>query len=964
MKEQRNPVVTVVMPSLNVGPYIRECLESVLAQTLKDLEVICVDAGSTDGTLETIRELAARDSRIRLIMSDKRSYGRQMNLGIEAARGKYLGIVETDDAVLPDMYRRLAEIAEESQADIVRADYYRFTGTLETGERELLPCTPNPDLYGKTVCPAEDRRAFQFTINCGNLYSLGFLRANGIRFNETPGASYQDLGFYFQTSVFASRIHFLNEPFYLYRRDNPNSSINDRGKVYAVCEEYAFIRSRLVGRVSSYREFKTDYGRDLFFAYQSSLHRIAEEYRAEFIERFSRDLKAAYLRGEVVRDAFGKENWRRILQIMTMPLAFVDLTFGPTVHESEPELVVSLTTYPKRMPLVYKAIDSLLLQDPRPDHVVLYLAEEEFPTHELPHDLELRLAREPRFEVRYVENLRSHKKYYYVFRDFPGANVVLVDDDLVYPPNMLRALLVQYRRTPHAVICCRAHTVAMSKEGGYRPYLDWMRSRKIIGRPSPLVISTTGWGTLIPAGALPDSAFNWDLIRKTALKADDLWLKWQQLLAGYPSVFIDLQPQASPIPGTQGESLFHDNVDGGGNDKVWESIQATHSVEAKVLAKLLCECYRHEFPAEFAPRISWVVRKLLGGRLCLAENGLRYTFFHLFEKAFGKCNEIARKLSRPKGWQSPHRPPTRRMSSKSSVVPSVPAVAPIKVSVIVPVYNAADYLQQCLDSVLAQTIQSLEILCVDDGSTDSSLDILRECAVRDRRVVVLAQRNAGASVARNLALSYARGEFVAFLDPDDYYPDPTSLQKLYDAARRQNVPSACGYLERFDPKTPDIVERPTRYRRPTGVYTYANNPFDFGYQLHIFNRRMLKDAGIAFPVVSRYQDPLFLVRALFAAKRFCAVDVPAYRYRLGHQQINWAKDDWRKARDMMRIMSDIVDFARQNGLTALIERTRNRIENDYRELFSGDSGRILSSSAEYERLRSVLDLPNLATGCK
>lgn len=82
------PKVSIILPSLNVASYIRECLESVTRQTLKDIEIICVDSGSTDGTLEVIREFEAKDPRVKVIVSDKKSYGRQMNLGFDAATGR------------------------------------------------------------------------------------------------------------------------------------------------------------------------------------------------------------------------------------------------------------------------------------------------------------------------------------------------------------------------------------------------------------------------------------------------------------------------------------------------------------------------------------------------------------------------------------------------------------------------------------------------------------------------------------------------------------------------------------------------------------------------------------------------------------------------------------------------------------------------------------------------------------
>lgn len=127
-KIQDHIKVSIILPSLNVLPYIKECVESVMNQTLHEIEIICVDAGSTDGTLEILQEYEKQDNRIKLIVSDKKSYGYQMNLGIKAAVGEYIGIVETDDYVSENMYEELYTVARENEVDFVKADFYRFTG--------------------------------------------------------------------------------------------------------------------------------------------------------------------------------------------------------------------------------------------------------------------------------------------------------------------------------------------------------------------------------------------------------------------------------------------------------------------------------------------------------------------------------------------------------------------------------------------------------------------------------------------------------------------------------------------------------------------------------------------------------------------------------------------------------------------------------------------------------------------
>ena len=110
----------------------------------------------------------------------------------------------------------------------------------------------------------------------------------------------------------------------------------------------------------------------------------------------------------------------------------------------------------------------------------------------------------------------------------------------------------------------------------------------------------------------------------------------------------------------------------------------------------------------------------------------------------------------------------------------------IKVSVVMPIYNADDYLKPAIDGVLGQTLTDIELICVDDGSTDKSLSIIKEYQQTDERVRILTENNAGPSTARNKGLVRARGKYVIFLDADDFY-DYTLLEKMYNQAEEQKL---------------------------------------------------------------------------------------------------------------------------------------------------------------------------------
>lgn len=131
---------------------------------------------------------------------------------------------------------------------------------------------------------------------------------------------------------------------------------------------------------------------------------------------------------------------------------------------------------------------------------------------------------------------------------------------------------------------------------------------------------------------------------------------------------------------------------------------------------------------------------------------------------------------------------------------SIPQTGHISVSVVMPIYNAADYLRPALDSVISQTLRDVEIICVDDGSTDHSLAILKEYQKRDPRVRIVTETNAGPAKARNNGLRRARGEYLSFLDADDFF-EPTMLETLYRTAKEKDLDIAVCEYDLFENRT-------------------------------------------------------------------------------------------------------------------------------------------------------------------
>ena len=186
--------VSIIMPMFNQEKYIVECLNSVVSQSLKNIEIIVVNDGSTDRSLELVKSFAERDTRIIIIDKQNTGYGNSMNVGIDRATGEYIGIVETDDFVELNMFRDLYNAAKKfDDADVVKSDFCRFSSELGYISRSVVKLSKQSKYYNRIIHPMEEKEIFRFPMNTWTgIYRREFLNNRHIRLYEMPGASYQD----------------------------------------------------------------------------------------------------------------------------------------------------------------------------------------------------------------------------------------------------------------------------------------------------------------------------------------------------------------------------------------------------------------------------------------------------------------------------------------------------------------------------------------------------------------------------------------------------------------------------------------------------------------------------------------------------------------------------------------------------------------------------------------------------
>lgn len=247
-------------------------------------------------------------------------------------------------------------------------------------------------------------------------------------------------------------------------------------------------------------------------------------------------------------------------------------TSGVTKKKRNRRIIVSLTTYPKRINTIWLTIETLLRQTVKPDEIILWLAESQFENklQDLPDSL-LRLQ-ERGLIIRFCEDLRSHKKYYYALQEYPNDLIILADDDMFYPRDTIAKLLGMHKQYPQDICCITAQVI----EPDFFAMPSKWRNPKLCEyyfRHSDGIQAYTGSGTLIPPNALPVEAFDIEKIKSLCFHADDLWITFMAHRIGTK---ITTSKKWRPFPvciyGTAEGSLYYINGEGNQNDVQWQNL--------------------------------------------------------------------------------------------------------------------------------------------------------------------------------------------------------------------------------------------------------------------------------------------------------------------------------------------------------------------------------------------------------
>ena len=315
-QESKAPKVSVVVPIYNVEKYLRECVDSILAQTLKDIEVILVDDGSPDNCGEIIDEYAKKDKRVVALHQPNSGYSKAVNNGIRKAKGEYVGIIESDDWIEPDMYERLYKSASKYDTDVTKGMFYFYNPTLSPDKQNVVYRNPNGiDLM---YAPSGAFEVSEWPLIIGfhasiwsSIYKREFIK--GIMLPETAGASYQDFPFMIDAMTKAKRISVVKKAFVHWRNEpKQGNSTSARGKKLLLMGKNTETGLEILKASGKYDALKEPFFVHALWTNIGFFFRIDKKYKKEYFDILHRiflnikddkDFKYTYFRPEDIQCA-------------------------------------------------------------------------------------------------------------------------------------------------------------------------------------------------------------------------------------------------------------------------------------------------------------------------------------------------------------------------------------------------------------------------------------------------------------------------------------------------------------------------------------------------------------------------------------------------------------------------------------------------------------------------------------
>lgn len=947
------PKVSVIIPVYNTEPYLRECLDSIINQTLKDIEIICINDGSTDGSLAVLNEYREKDSRVVVILQENKGQSAARNVGFKTAGGEYVYFMDSDDVLSLNALEMLFNHAVKDKTDII---YFGADVFYETEELKIQHGNyPNyykrkaayPLVYSglelfNLMMPQGDFKPSP----CLQFISVDFLRKNSIYFAE--GIIHEDNLFSFLCCMQADSVKYLDIELF-HRRVRSNSTmtkkesaanvkgyftcyieiikfisarnlkekevqkfsdsllwdarriynkLSDEEKNMLIWAEYSFEKlmfELLIKNNAPKKELKKGQKNDVsltsYIALQNELNSIqnSRSYRygrmLTFIPRkicggircySEHGLKYTVKRlGYKINNVIGKI----INKLKKQKSAENASANKMNMNENICKISVIIPMYNAEK-YIEQTIHSVLEQDLRETEILCVDDGSTDKTLQIVKEVAEKVGA-GRIKVIHQPNCRAGIARNRGILEASGEYLLFLDADDFLAPNVLQSVYNQSKNRNSDILLFGADMYQENTKQ-YKA-MPWMLEKKYIPKKDSFcakdildrIMNITSPG---PCNKL----FRKDFIKKHEITFAHLNNSEDVPFTCYA---ISLAERISCFE----ETVLHirrghdTNLEATKDQNSLEFYEAFLILKARLIQSGIYKTVEQSFVNRALDSCVYQLESMK------TEFGKKEVTDLLIAEGLKKLNILDKQGEY--FYNQDNYKKIKGLIDIANTSASFPDK--YKISVVVPVYNVEKYLHQCLDSILNQSLKDFELICVDDGSTDNSLNILKDYAARDYRIKILQQKNRYAGVARNEGIKIAQGECLLFLDSDDFFEE-TLLEKLYDSyAANQSDVVVCA-IDLFDNKTATYREAPWTLNTDLlpDKKTFSRNDIPDDILLFVtgspwnklIKRSFLLENNLYFQNTRRTNDLYFVFAALAQAEKISVVRETLLHYRVGMKE--------------------------------------------------------------------------------
>lgn len=876
------PKVSVIIPVYNADKYLRQCLDSVINQTMKDIEIICVDDGSTDMSVSILEEYSLNDKRVKCIHQKNQFAGAARNNGMSHANGEYFLFLDADDFFENDLVEKLWNQCQKENADIVLCGADLFDNHTKRHSEAGWLLKQDILKSRKAWTPTElGENIFNVVtpVPWNKLFSAAFINKYNLKFQNTRSAN--DLAFTFSAMVLAEKITWIPDVLVHYRVNiGTNTQAQKHKNPFDVCEALLCIKKNLEERdaFQFIKNYFVQMALNQCVWNLNTLNKIDSNasyilakaikekyiYDLELLDKNNADISNSvqfdclmkYLKSvespivSIIVAAYNVEKYieeclesivnqtRRNIEIIIVDDGSADATTGIIRKYEEKDT---------RIKAIYKKENEGLLAARRSgvevatSPYIIFLDADDRLDVELCEFISEVTQREDADIIQFGVEINNYsgdqKKYNWLIHNLSPLEETLIDENIIRKAYIERKIsTVLWGKIFKTYLCKKVYKLL--------PYEHCYVGEDIFTFYLLAYFAHDYKGINTKGHYIYNYGYGVGNADKMSLEKFELYCrmaKWSQYARDY-------------LEQTEEKSIYFDACD----------------AMAERMMTDCCSIYLNRINHEDKDNATKLIIRYWGkafvrDKVCQKMFSCSFnSFANLTLKRYVKENSVF---------------------ALSERIP--------KVSVIIPIYNVEKYIDECLNSVRNQTLSEIEIICVNDGSIDNSLELVEAHAMADDRITIISKYNGGQSSARNIGASYAKGKYIYFLDSDDNLL-PNTLELLFNCSEENNLDILYfGAESFFENKQLERVHESYRDYYHRQVVTnqsvsgeelfdemISKNAFRCSVPLQFINSSYLKNIGLRFKEGIAHEDELFSSILIVNAENVMCIDERLYRRRI------------------------------------------------------------------------------------